>query len=309
MSDMTQPPPPGQDPQPGSGPQPGYGSNPGYGPQPGYGAQPGYGTPPGYGAQPGYGTPPGYGAQPGYGTPPGYGAQPGYGLPGYTAPGQQPYGSPAPYGSPYQPYPGGGYGKDPRLAEWWRRLLARWIDGFVLLVLTSWLWIPAEINFIHQVSTISSQTDDPVAQQTAMTNATSQLAGRVLLLGVAIAILSFFYDWLQHSLWGQTLGKRALGTVVVTADTWSKISAGAAAGRAAVYSLPAGVPYAGGLFGLLNELWLLWDERRQCLHDKAGRTVVAKKALLAGPASQTPGGAPPYPGYPGYPGFPGRPPA
>jgi uncharacterized RDD family membrane protein YckC len=304
MSGMTQPPPqPGQDPQPGYGTQPGYGSQPGSWSPPGGGTQPGYGTPPGGGTQPGYGTPPGGGTQPGYGTPPSGGTQPGYGLPGYPAPGQQPYGSPAPYGSPYQPYPGQGYayGKDPRLAEWWQRLLARLLDGLVLFVLTSWLWIPAYVNFFHQISTINSQINDPVAQQAAIQNATHQLTDRFLLLGLAIAILSFFYDWLQHSLWGQTLGKRALGTVVVTADTWSKVSAGAAAGRAAVYSLPAGVPYAGGLFELLNELWLLWDQRRQCLHDKAGRTVVAKKALLAQQAAQAPGGGPAYPGYPGWP--------
>jgi uncharacterized RDD family membrane protein YckC len=31
------------------------------------------------------------------------------------------------------------------------------------------------------------------------------------------------------------------------------------------------------LFDLLNELWLTWDPRRQCLHDKAAHTVVIKK--------------------------------
>jgi uncharacterized RDD family membrane protein YckC len=33
----------------------------------------------------------------------------------------------------------------------------------------------------------------------------------------------------------------------------------------------------GGLFALINESWLLWDPRRQCLHDKAAGTVVVKK--------------------------------
>ena len=36
-----------------------------------------------------------------------------------------------------------------------------------------------------------------------------------------------------------------------------------------------------GLFALINESWLLWDPRRQCLHDKAAGTVVVKKAALA----------------------------
>ena len=33
----------------------------------------------------------------------------------------------------------------------------------------------------------------------------------------------------------------------------------------------------GSLFALVNELWLTWDPRRQCLHDKAAHTVVIKK--------------------------------
>lgn len=35
------------------------------------------------------------------------------------------------------------------------------------------------------------------------------------------------------------------------------------------------------LFALINESWLLWDPRRQCLHDKAAGTVVVKKSTLA----------------------------
>jgi uncharacterized RDD family membrane protein YckC len=39
------------------------------------------------------------------------------------------------------------------------------------------------------------------------------------------------------------------------------------------------VPVLGGLFGLLNELWVLWDPRRQCLHDKVARTIVIRTDL------------------------------
>jgi uncharacterized RDD family membrane protein YckC len=266
MSGMTQPPPyPGQDPRPG------YGS-----PQPGY---------------PGY---PGYAAPPGYGTP--------GGMPGYP-PGGQPYGPPGPYGSPYQPHPAGWnqYGKDPRLAEWWQRLVARILDGLVLGVLTSWIWIWAFVSIFHQFSTVLNQNaGDPAAQQAALLSYESHLIGRLLLVEVAYAAVAFLYDWLQHGWWGQTLGKRAMGIVVVSAADWSRIGLKASAARAAVYTLPGVVPYAGGPFELINMLWLLWDQRRQCLHDKAARTVVAKKSLLAarGPAQGGyPGGGAPYPGY------------
>ena len=296
--------------QPGYGTQaePGYGSQPGYGTQaqPGSGTpgQPGYGTAqPGYGtqAQPGYGAPPqtGYGtAQPGYGAPPqtGYGAppqtgygtaQPGYGTQaGYGSPGPRPYG----YGTPYQAYPGTGYqyqfGKDPSLAEWWQRLLARIIDAVVVGVLASPFWLPPFATYVRQVQAVENLYNGNIsspAAHTAISLAGSKLFGSLVLAGIAGALIAMAYDWLQHGLWGQTLGKRAVGTMVVTADTRSKISGGAAGGRAAVYALPSAIPLIGGLFAAVNELWLLWDPRRQCLHDKAARTVVIKARSPAGP--------------------------
>ncbi len=248
----------------------------------------------GYSAQPGYGAPAGYG-QPGNGQP-GYG-QPGYGQPGYGQPGdpdanQQPYG----YGA-YQAYPTTGYqyrgGRDPSLAEWWRRLLARLIDGVVIGALASPLWLPAFSTYVSSIRNIDNQylgdLSSPAAQN-AITQAGTKLFGALLLAGIGFALIALVYDWLQHGLWGKTLGKRALGTMVVTADSRSKISGGAAGGRAAVYALPGVVPVVGGLFALLNEMWLLWDPRRQCLHDKAAHTVVVKTRGPASPGYQPPAG-------------------
>ena len=297
----------GPQPEPGSGSQPQTGDEPGHS-QSGYGSQPlpGYGTPPqpGYGSQPqpGYGTPPqppGYGSQPQQGYPqPGYGQQ-GYGQPGYGQPGYA-----QPYGSAYQPYPGAGYqygpGKDPTLAEWWQRLLARMIDWVIVGVISSPLWIPAFTTYVNKLRSISNQYGGNLntpAAQTAIDHAGGHLFGKLFLAGLAAALLMFAYDWVQHGLWGRTLGKRALGTKVVSASDRSKVSGGAAGGRAAVFALPPIVPLVGGLFALLNELWLLWDRQRQCLHDKAAKTVVVK---VRGPnaAAYTQPGGNPAGGYP-----------
>jgi uncharacterized RDD family membrane protein YckC len=273
--------------QPGHG-QPGY-SQAGHG-QPGYGQQPGY-SQPGYGqaghGQPGYGQA-GYG-QPGYGQKSGHG-QPGHGQPGHgqagygqAGYGQAGYGQPG-YGPPYQAYPGAGYpprpGIDPSLAEWWQRLLARLIDGLVLGLLDLGLWIPIGIFAVNRLTSFSKQyqgNPNSPAAQNALNHFFGQIVVLILLLVAVSAAIVFAYDWLQHGLWGQTLGKRALGTKVVTADSRSKISGGAAAGRAALYGFGRLI----SLFGLLNELWLLWDPQRQCLHDKAAHTVVVK---VRGPA-------------------------
>lgn len=189
------------------------------------------------------------------------------------------YGAYQPYGvGPYPPGPLAS-GPDPALAEWWQRFLARLIDGFAVMLLSLPAWIPAFVAMVHRFERIAQQYPGGVAQpgaQAAFNRAIFAFYGTFFLLAAAQAIISFGYDWLQHWLWGRTLGKRALGTRVVTAHDRARISGGAAAGRAAIYALPPAVPFVGGLFALLNELWLLWDPRRQCLHDKAAGTVVVK---------------------------------
>ncbi|MFI5081717.1 MAG: RDD family protein [Streptosporangiales bacterium] len=218
------------------------------------------------------------GAAPGqaYGA---YQAHPGssYGTPGGGTPGQ-----PAPsYGT------GGRLARDPALAEWWQRLLARLVDDVILIILTSPVWILGLLPLFRRIQRLASQYPDlsqPAAAQAFNDGVNQLIAGMVgtfLLIGAGIGVVSFGYDWLQHGLWGQTIGKRVMGTKVVTADTRSPISGQAACGRAAVYALVPVVPSVGGLFALINESWLLWDPRRQCLHDKAAGTVVVKKSALA----------------------------
>jgi len=224
------------------------------------------------------------------GQPPGaapgqpYGAYPGtsHGTPGYGTPrdGAPRYGT-GRYGT------GGQAARDPALAEWWQRLLARLVDDVILVILTSPIWVTALLPAFRHIERLAGQYPDlsqPAAAQ-AFNNGLSHLMTGMLdtflLLGAAIGVVSFGYDWLQHGLWGQTIGKRVMGTKVVTADTRSPISGQAACGRAAVYALVPAVPSVGGLFALVNESWLLWDPRRQCLHDKAARTVVVKTSMLS----------------------------
>jgi uncharacterized RDD family membrane protein YckC len=77
--------------------------------------------------------------------------------------------------------------------------------------------------------------------------------------------------------------RKVRGTIVVTADGRSKITGGTAAVRSAVYAFPPVVPLIGGLFTLLNVLWLTWDPQNQALHDKAAKTVVVKRSTMANP--------------------------
>jgi uncharacterized RDD family membrane protein YckC len=244
---------------------------------PGYGAasqgQSGYGAP--AQSQPGYGTaghPP-----PGYGTPGGQ-AYPSYPQPGYGQPYQPGYGQYQGYGRPYRAFEPVNGRKNPALAEWWRRLLARLIDGFILGVIFSPLWISPWSNFFNAVQNINNQyPNGGSAASKALTTAYGHFFGKIIIILIGFYVVAFLYDWIQHWQWGQTIGKRALGTRVVRDDGNPNLGAGPAGGRAALYAFAPLVPLVGSLFELLNELWLTWDPRRQCLHDKAAHTVVVKK--------------------------------
>lgn len=262
---------------------------------------------PGPGWQPGRypGPYPGQGPYPDPGPYPGASGQP-FPAPGqpYPVPQHPPYPFYQPYGvGPYPPGPIAA-GPDPALAEWWQRLLARLIDLLAIWLLSMPVWLPAYVAMIHRFQAVLRQYPGGPAQPSAQAAFNQALIGMyatAFLVAAAVAVVSFGYDWLQHGVWGRTLGKRALGTKVVNSGDRSRISGGTAAGRAAIYGLIPAVPFIGGLFALLNELWLLWDPRRQCLHDKAARTVVVKvrppdRGAAPSGGWPGPGGAPP-PGW------------
>ena len=234
--------------------------------------------PPLHGSPQPVGVPPGAGYDPG--GQPGSGTQPSQFHPAYLYPGNPPQGVGYPH-LPPQPVSKEG------LAEWWQRLLARVIDGIILAAISAPFWIPPWIHFITKLRHIAdsyplgAQLANIPAARNAITTAEGHLFGQLLLVLLLFYLLAFGYDWLQHALWGQTIGKRALGTRVVREQSYTKISLGAAGGRAAIYALLPLVPLVGWIFGIVNELWLTWDPRRQCVHDKGANTVVVKKEYLS----------------------------
>jgi uncharacterized RDD family membrane protein YckC len=268
---MSQPPP--QEPQPEDQPwqNPSGGApqqdpyqqpqQPQYPPQ----GQPQYPPPPQ--GQPQYPPPPPPPGQ--YGSPqqpPPYGA-------GYAQPTPQPQ----PYGGgqqpPYDPnapaYAGlpsyggqTGYGyADPAegLASRGARLGAGVIDWIILAVVGLVISIP-----FGQVVTSTTNSD---GSSSMSFNAGGGFGGLLEL------IIFFAYFTVLHAKWeGQTVGKKALGIRLVRADDRGAVSVGQALGRAAVYYFSWWLCLIGGI---INLAWILWDPRRQALHDKIAKTVVA----------------------------------
>jgi uncharacterized RDD family membrane protein YckC len=137
-----------------------------------------------------------------------------------------------------------------------QRFLARLIDTVVLLV------IDVVVSDLLIGGDVRHPGDVPY--------------GRQVLVGMLTFVLYFAYEGTMTAARGQTLGKLALRIRA------ARLSDGAVPGpagwtRAAMYALPGilTVILIGPLFWLLNSLWCLWDRPyRQCLHDKAARTVV-----------------------------------
>ncbi|MFF7636594.1 RDD family protein [Kitasatospora sp. NPDC008050] len=180
-----------------------------------------------------------YGAGPYTGAPFGgdsHGAGPYDGGPHGGGPGGAPYGSPG----------GGQPAGMPPLGTWPHRILARVIDYVLIQVIAFLLVLPF----------------------TGFGNRDGWTGGVWVYYG-----LYLIYEGLMLSRDGQTLGKKVMNVRVAMLADGSSPAGSAAWTRAAVYTLPAAVCcgiwwLVDGLFGVFNKPY------RQCLHDKAAKTVV-----------------------------------
>ncbi|MFG3227032.1 RDD family protein [Kitasatospora sp. NPDC048194] len=236
-----------------SGPQPEGGGKPSFDKQP---PNPGGGAP--EGEPPGptpsdtpAGTPPeGPGAYQGTYGGSGYGQDP-YGRPPYDQPphGQVPPGyGPGAYGTPGAgPVPG-----MPPIGTWPRRITARLID-YVLMQAVGVLVVGPFVDL-----------------------GTREGSTGAFWLGCAIYLI---YEGLMLSRDGQTLGKKAMKVRVAMLIDGNSPTQSAAWTRAAVYILPA-VLCCAGLWWLIDGMFGVFDKPyRQCIHDKAAKTVVVTTEL------------------------------
>ncbi|WP_405087051.1 RDD family protein [Microbispora sp. NBC_01389] len=163
---------------------------------------------------------------------------------------ESPYGR-SPYGGPRRPWTPPPFGQTaPRLAGRWRRLFAGIVDGVIVSLVT------APVTW-----------DDWRAAYDDVTGVVTRVpAGD----GLVVAVIGFLYYWLLQSYWnGQTVGKRLFGMRVVR-ETGEPAGLGPVAVRQAVMTV------LGSLccLGLVDLAWILFDPRKQALHDKAARTLV-----------------------------------
>lgn len=167
------------------------------------------------------------------------------------------------------------------LAEWWRRLLARIIDWILTSLVSGLLALPFLGPLVAAFETyfadaLAGRTPDQGAFQAALTEAVLPLT----LVGLTVGLLyeTTFLVWRAA-----TPGKMVLGTVVRPTGQPGGVSLVVALRRQAItvlsslLGLHAVLGVLGTMLSVVDPAWLLWDPKRQALHDKVADTVVVLK--------------------------------
>jgi uncharacterized RDD family membrane protein YckC len=175
------------------------------------------------------------------------------------------------------PWKGAQFGRPPygpgALAEPGRRLGARLLDALVLLAVFAVFAVVSVILVAPHVGPLF-----PTINSNSSTPAPFPGIGWIYLtiLGCALAtgFVWVLYETIATTRYGRTLGKAWLHIRPVRTDGRT-LGWGRSLGRIALY-------WTSGLLswvGLLDPLWCLWDENRQCLHDKVADTIVINDLL------------------------------
>lgn len=173
-----------------------------------------------------------------------------------------------------------------QLASVWKRVGATVLDQLALLIaLLPLVAVLVILQFagLALVASAPAIGDNEAAAGASM--------GVVVLISILVYILMFVYS-LGLTYWyfihrvrktGATLGKQMLGLRIRSIAADGQLTWGQVWGRYLTASLLSS--FTGGVGAFVDILWCFWDERRQCLHDKAVGTVVIDEGLQIVPAT------------------------
>jgi len=155
------------------------------------------------------------------------------------------------------------------LADPARRFVAQLIDLalvlpiFVLLLVVTLLIAAPHFGPIFPIR--ASNADQPSSAPPGFLWIYVTIFGSLLITGLTMVA----YQTITTATLGRSFGKRWLHIRPVRLDL-APLGWGRSFGRAALYE----VSWLLSWIGLLDPLWCLWDEQRQCIHDKAVDSIV-----------------------------------
>ena len=160
------------------------------------------------------------------------------------------------------------------LAERGSRLLAATLDELILLAISLPMIIGAIPAMVALVGgAVGGEAD--VESLDTMSVLRTMVGGP----GTTITVLALI-AWCVITAWlvatnGQSIGKRLVGIKVVRTDGSRASFARIFLLRNVVNGLPNLLPYVGWLYQLIDPL-LIYQESRQCLHDRIADTIVVR---------------------------------
>lgn len=159
------------------------------------------------------------------------------------------------------------------LASRWARLGASLLDAIIMMV----IFMP--IVFVVIMFGFTDNGEPSSAFIDSLSAFSSSVIGNVLMSVMGIVIYIAINGYLL-SKYGQSVGKKILGIRVVDYQTQQLLSFGRVVGlRYVLITVLTQIPLVGGLFGLVNVLFIFGSEKR-CIHDLiAGSSVIKATSL------------------------------
>jgi uncharacterized RDD family membrane protein YckC len=173
-----------------------------------------------------------------------------------------------------------------RLAGWWVRFAARFLDGWLVTIagcLVAWPFLQDILVAVQQFVARATQAAEHGRRLPGLDALAAAVAGPVLVTTVVFVALNLAYEVGFLKGCAATPGKLVLGLRVRPGDdrgslTWRAVFLRWAgrSGAGLVQVLPFGaVAYV--VYALLDSFWPLGDRHRQALHDKLARTYVVRR--------------------------------
>ena len=146
--------------------------------------------------------------------------------------------------------------QESQLASRWQRLGGALIDGVIMMV------VLFPLLMLLGLASLSAAVEPSFTHQLVST-------------AIGLAVFTAIQGFTLHTR-GQTIGKIALGTRIVAADTQQLVPIGKLLGlRYLPLYLVSAIPLIGSVAGLINILFIFRTDHR-CVHDLIAGTVVVR---------------------------------